>query len=248
MVYQLENELRTACPDRLTWQKTIPTFHPESAADAADLFSRAARHGQKLFISGFGNNIDPVGKPFADYLVLKSDRLNEIDQVAAADFYVTVGAGYPVKEINKELAGHNLWFPFGATNYPGSFGGAVAAGVSGFDGTHLLPLSRFLLAVTAILPDSFIVRPGAATFKSVSGYDLARLFYNSWGQIGMLITMTFRVLPLSKKQEYHHLVLNAVDREDFLRRFQGTTPESALCRKIKAEYDPENHLPLVPSE
>lgn len=245
MDFQLENELRTTRPDRLTWQKTIPTFHPESPEEAADLFTRAARYSQKLYISGFGNNIDPVGKPFADFLVLKSDRLNEIDNIEAADFYVTVGAGYPLKEINKELAGYNLWFPFGETNYPGSFGGAIAAGLSGFDGSHPIPLSRFLLSVTAVLPDSSIVRPGAATFKSVSGYDISRLFYNSWGLLGMLIKLSFRVLPLSKKQEYPHIVLNAMDRKRFLQNLQGATPSSELSRKIKTEYDPDNLLPVA---
>ena len=245
MDFQLENELRAAYPDRLTWQKTIPTFHPQSPKDAADLFVRAKQHNQKIYISGFGNNIDPVGKQFADLLVLKSDRLNTIAAIAAADFYVTVGAGYPLKEINKVLADHNLWFPLGDTNYPGSLGGAMAAGLSGFDGAHTVALSRSLLSVTAVLPDGSIVRPGAVTFKSVSGYDMSRLFFNSWGLLGMIITLSFRVLPLSKKQEAPHIVLNTADRNRFLEALQGPASLAGICRKIKAEFDPDNRLPVV---
>ena len=52
--------------DRLTYQKSVPTFHPQSAEDAAALFRLANKHHQKLFITGFGNSIDPQGEAFTD--------------------------------------------------------------------------------------------------------------------------------------------------------------------------------------
>lgn len=245
MIEQLENDLRNVYPDRLTWQKSIPTIHPESAGEAADVFERARKYRQKLFISGFNNNVRPVGSDFAEFLVIKSDRLNTIYKIAPQDFYVTVGAGYPLKELNNALAGHKLWFPFSATEYPGSFGGALASGMIGHDGKHTVPLSRYLLSVTAVLPDATIVRPGAVTFKSVSGYDISRLFYNSWGILGMIIELSFRVLPESKRPGVPTLVLFRPDRDTFARTMQGDSPLSELARKIKSEYDPDNLLPIV---
>lgn len=242
---QLENELRYNCPDRLTWQKSVPTFHPESGAEAAELFGRARGRQQKLFISGFGNNVDPVGPRFADILVMKSDRLNTLLTIEPADFYITVGAGYPLKEINKAITPEGLWFPFGDTNYPGSCGGAVTAGLTGHDGHHPVPLGRSLLALTAVLPDGSIVKPGAVTFKSVSGYDIARLFFNSWGMAGMAIALSFRVLPLSKKDETPPVRLLPLDREAFQNSLAGGSPLSEWCRRIKSAYDPDGVLPLL---
>jgi len=245
MIEKLEQELRGKYPDGLTWQKTVPTFHPESPEEAADIFRRARQYGQKLFISGFSNNIDPVGDEFNTLMVIKSDRLNYIGQIARADFYVTVGAGYPLIEINNVIKADNLWFPFGSTSYPGSTGGALACGLIGHDGHHHIPISKYLLSLTAVLPDGSIVRPGANTFKSVSGYDIARLFYNSWGRLGMVTEMTFRVLPLSKQKESPHLALPVLDRQTSEATLKGDTPLSDLCRKIKEEFDPENLLPAV---
>ncbi len=245
MIYQLENEIRQTCSDRLTWQKTIPTFHPESAEEAADIFRRAGRYGQKIFIAGFGNNIDPVGDTFADLLVIKTDRLNYINLTAPQDFSITVGAGYPLIEINHAISPHNLWFPFSHTNYPGSAGGALACGLTGSDGSHQVPLSRFLLAVTAVLPDGSIVRPGALTFKSVSGYDISRIFFNSWGSLGLIVELSFRVLPMSKREEWTRVPLFPLDREAFIHTLQGGTSESDLCRRLKDEFDPDGLLPLV---
>lgn len=245
MIDKFEQEIREVYPEGLTWQKTVPTFHPETSEEAADIFRRARQHGQKLYISGFSNNIDPVGHEFTDLLVIKSDRLNYIGPVAKEDFYVTLGAGYPLIEINHDIACDNLWFPFGATSYPGSAGGAVASGLAGTDGPHILPLSRYLLSVTAVLPDGLVVRPGAKTFKSVSGYDISRIFYNSWGRLGMVVELTFRVLPLSKQEEAQHLALLAPDRGTFDQTLKGNTPLSDLCRKIKEEFDPGDLLPAI---
>ena len=245
MIGEFENEIREVYPEGITWQKTIPTFHPESAEEAADIFRRAGKYGQRLFISGFGNNIDPVGDRFADLLVIKTDRLNDIKKIEAPDFYITVGAGYPLKEINEVIDKKNLWFPFGRCNYPGSCGGALAGGLAADDGAHTVPLSRYLLSLTGVLPDGSIVSPGAKTFKSVSGYDISRIFYNSWGTLGLITEMTFRVLPLSKRDQSPHLALMGPDKEAFVRELEGDSTLSEICRRIRDEYDPGHLLQAV---
>ncbi|MCK5124839.1 MAG: FAD-binding oxidoreductase [candidate division Zixibacteria bacterium] len=242
---QLENDILTEYPLGLTWQKSIATFHPESSAEIADIFNRMRKYKQQGFISGYGNEIDPVGMTFSEMLVLKSDRLNGVIEIGDKDFYITVGSGYPLKEINKTLAEHNLWFPFGETNYPGSFGGALAVGLAGSDGTHTVPFSRYLLSVEAVLPDGSIVTPGALTFKSVSGYDVSRLFYNSWGTLGMLTTLSFRVLPLAKKDELPRIMLYSADHGSFVDELRGKSALSKMCRNIKSEFDTDSILPIV---
>lgn len=246
MIEQLEREIAARRPDRLTWQKTIPTFHPESPEEAADIVIQAGRYGQRLFISGFANTIDPSGGPFADLLVLKADRLNTILDVNRRDFHITVGAGFPVTEINRRLVDEGLWFPFGDTQYPGSFGGALAAGLKGHDGVHLVPFSRHLLSVTAVLADGSIVHPGSLTFKSVSGYDISRLFYDSWGCLGMVIELSFRVLPVSRKnEECSSLTLLPPDHDAFIKQMTGQDPSAELYRTIKNHFDPQGLLPLI---
>lgn len=246
MIEQLEREIAARRPDRLTWQKTIPTFHPESPGEAADIVIEAGRYGQRLFISGFANMIDPSGNRFADLLVLKADRLNTIFDVNRRDFHITVGAGFPMAEINRRLVDEGLWFPFGDTQYPGSFGGALAAGLKGHDGVHIVPFSRHLLSVTAVLADGSIVHPGSLTFKSVSGYDISRLFYDSWGCLGMVIELSFRVLPVSRKnEESSPLTLFPPDHDAFIKQMTGQDPSAELYRTIKNRFDPQGLLPLI---
>ena len=155
--------------DRLTLQKGVTFFHPESAAEASRFFKLARRLGQKIFISGYGNNIDPSGTAFENMLVLKTDRLNSVVEVVERDLYITVGGGYPLNEINSKLKIHNLFVPHADLPYPGSAGGAVAINLAAELNGHDLPLKKYFIKAEVVLPTGEIITPGSVCFKSVSG-------------------------------------------------------------------------------
>jgi len=233
--------------DRLTYQKGIATFHPENAEETARCVKLAIRQRQRLFITGYGNNIDPVGEPFTGMVSIRTDRLNTLEEIAPQDFYVRVGAGYPVREINKQLAGHKLFFPHSALPYVGSVGGAVAVGLTAELNGHDLPLKKYLIMAEIVTGDGEIVRPGSVCFKSVSGYDVVKIFAPSWGLLGMVISATFRVLPETAAEEYTGMKMKAVGRENFLTGLDENNqdPDAIYCRKIKNKFDPAHVLPIV---
>jgi len=233
--------------DRLTYQKGVATFHPENGAEAAALFRMANQTGQQLFITGFGNQIDPVGEKFADLMTLRSDRLNTLLRVAADDFYIEVGAGYPLRELNQELSEYGLFLPHSDLPYVGSIAGAIAVGLSAQRGTQLLPLSRYLIMAEIATATGDLIKPGSACFKSVSGFDIVKIYFSSWGMLGMIMTVTLRVLPLSVKAEYSDLVQNAVDYRKFCQLYlnPGGHLSARFSLKIKSRFDPNNILPLI---
>ncbi|UCG62976.1 MAG: FAD-binding oxidoreductase [Candidatus Zixiibacteriota bacterium] len=233
--------------DRLTFQKAVPTFHPEGAQDAADLFRLANRHRQPIFITGFGNNIDPQGKPFTDMVAVRTDRLNQLMEIAPDDFYVTVGAGYPLKEINAQLEHKNLWLPHSSLPYVGSVGGALAIGLAADFENQDFPLKRYFLKAEIVTPEGDIVSPGSVCFKSVSGYDVVRIFAGSWGLLGLIVSASLRVMPLSAAAEYVSARLKAADRGGLLEALDTSSddPDAIYSRKIKAKFDPEGVLPIV---
>ena len=167
--------------DRLTYQKQIPTFHPESAEEAARFVTVAGKHKQSLFIAGFGNNIEPVGKSFENLVTMKTDRLNQMIEISTKDLYVTTGSGYPLREINRHLANHDLFVPHAELPYVGSVGGALAVGLSAEMHDHDVPLSRYFLKAEIVTPGGEIITPGSICFKSVSGYENIRRFVGAPG-------------------------------------------------------------------
>jgi FAD/FMN-containing dehydrogenase len=233
--------------DRLTYQKSIATFHPETASETADFFRLANRHKQRLYITGFGNNIDPIDKPFVDMVTIRTDRLNQLRQVVAQDLYIEVGAGYPLREINRVLAEHNLFVPHGDLPYVGSVGGAVAINLSGTLHGHDLPIKKYVIKAEIVTPEGEIITPGSVCFKSVSGYDIVKIFAPSWGLLGLITSVFIRVMPDSARPEYESLRMNAIDHEQFLAGLDPNNPEpdALYARKIKAKFDPSEILPIV---
>jgi FAD/FMN-containing dehydrogenase len=233
--------------DRLTWQKTIPTFHPQSAAEAGSFFRLANKHSQHCFITGFGNNVDPIGSPFDKLVTVRTDRLNDLHEVAEQDLYVKVGAGYPLKELNLDIAGAKLFLPHSDMPYVGSFGGAVAAGLSADLIGRDWSIKRYFIKAEIVTPTGDIITPGSVCFKSVSGYDIVKLYAGSWGLYGLIVSLWFRVLPDSARHEYESLTLKPLDRTLFLQALDSgnASTDAVYTRKIKDKFDPSGILPVV---
>jgi len=233
--------------DRLTCQKTVITFHPESSGETERLFVLANKHKQKLFIAGFGNNIIPVGREFEKTIVVKSDRLNKLIEVVPQDYYMVVGAGYPLSEINQRLKDFNLFLPHSDLPYVGSVGGALATGLSAMHDNHLLPLSRYFLKAKIVIPEGRVIKPGSACFKSVSGFDIVKIFSPSWGLLGMIMTAIFRVIPLTAKSEYDNITMLPIDYAKFAGIYKnpGDNQSAIYSIKIKDKFDPNGILPLI---
>jgi FAD/FMN-containing dehydrogenase len=214
------------------------------------LFRLANVHGQKLFITGFGNNIDPIGEPFTRMVTVRTDRLNDLSEVQPEDFYVTVGAGYPLKELNIDLEPYKLFCPLADLPYVGSVGGAIAVNLSGQLAGHALAIKRHFIKAEIVMPEGEVVRPGSACFKSVSGYDVVKLFSPSWGVLGLIVSATLRVFPLSARTEYAGLTMNAIDRAGFLAGLDesNTSTDAVYSRKIKQKLDPCGILPIISGE
>lgn len=240
--------IRSEFPDdRLTYQKGVSTFHPESTEEAARLFKLANRHSQKLYITGFGNNVDPVGEPFVKMVSIRTDRLNTIQEIAPKDFYITTGSGYPLREINFHLDSIKLYLPHSSLPYVGSVGGAVATGLSAELNGHDFPLKKYFIKTEVVTPEGDIITPGSICFKSVSGYDIVKIFSNSWGLLGLIVSVTFRIMPITAGKELISMKMKAVDRKNFLTGLaeSNTAADAIYSRKVKAKFDPHNILPIV---
>jgi len=240
--------LRSEFPaDRLTYQKGVPTFHPESAAEAAKYLLLLNNHKRTTYITSFGNNIDPVGERFANMVTIRTDRLNQLIEVAPGDLYITVGAGYPLREINQHIASDNLYFPHSALPYVGSVGGALAVNLTAELNGHDLPIKKYFIKASIVLPTGETITPGSVCFKSVAGYDIVKLFAGSWGLLGLIVTATFRVLPTTAAHEYDSMRQNRIDRAHFLSGLvpANTDTDAVYSRKVKEKFDPNGVLPIV---
>jgi glycolate oxidase len=153
-------------------------------------------------------------------------------------------------ELNIHLRKQGLFCPHAGLPYVGSVGGAVAVNLTGHLGHHDLPLKRYLIKAEVVTPTGEIITPGSICFKSVSGYDIVKIFARSWGLLGLVITATFRVLPYTAVEEYAAMTMKATDRDGFLSALDSSnqSPDAVYSQKIKRKFDPKGVLPVVRQE
>jgi glycolate oxidase len=76
-----------------------------------------------------------------------------------------------------------------------TLGGNVATNAGGLKGAKYGTTRDYVLGLQVVLPDGRIMRTGSKAMKSVSGYDLTRLFVGLKGRSGIVTEITFKINP-----------------------------------------------------
>jgi glycolate oxidase len=213
------------------------SLSPESSQAVSEIVALAQREGFKILPLGRGSILDPRKIAGAPFVVLRSDKLSKLVEVVPQDLYVIVQAGFPLRELNKQLESHNLFYPLGNPDSAGTVGGSLATNLRGKSGEKDLQTREYVLAVEVVDPLGQILKVGARTFKSVTGYDLARLYVGSWGTLGFITEVSLRLVPARKRKDYPSVTFHQPSRH--AAKDKGDL-KIALSSRIKKTLDPKN--------
>jgi glycolate oxidase len=183
-------------------------------------------------------------------LFLKCSRVNKIKKVVAEDLYVILEPGFLLKDLNEKLQAFNLFYPLADKTSKGTVGGAVASNLKGSVKERNLQTKDYVLALEVVDPQGEILRVGARTFKSVTGYDLPRLFVGSRGTLGVITEISLRLVPIGKRKEYENLIFE-LPKRNLSKTETGTETETEdqddyrtiLSSRIKKSLDPNGIFP-----
>ncbi len=126
---------------------------------------------------------------------LSSKDYQGIVDYAPSELYLTVRSGTPVNVVKAELFEHKQMLAFDAASV-GSIGGLVAANRAGSRRPFLGGIGDFLLGVKIINGLGQELHFGGQVMKNVAGFDLFRPQAGAFGQLGFILEVTFKVLPL----------------------------------------------------
>jgi len=110
---------------------------------------------------------------------------------------ITVRAGTRLSELQELLAEQQQILPFEPPLYTpnATIGGAIAAGIAGPRRAYTGSIRDAILGVQVINGDGEIVNFGGQVMKNVAGYDLSRLMVRSQGTLGVILSVSIRLLP-----------------------------------------------------
>ncbi len=176
----------------------------------AEQIQSAQARGATLRIRGGGSK-DFYGGALTGEL-LELGHYRGIIEYEPSELVLTARTGTPLAEIETTLREHGQMLAFEPPHFSATpaaaaapvvtasamatFGGCIAAGLSGPRRASAGSVRDFVLGVRVLNGEGRELRFGGKVMKNVAGFDVSRLFAGSLGTLGALLEVSIKVLPL----------------------------------------------------
>lgn len=199
---------------------------PVNSKQAHRIMEFAAQEKLSVIAAGAATWLDAGNPVSAADLVLSTRRMTRILSHEPADLVATLEAGATLSDFQKHLAQAGQCLPIDpADDGRATVGAVVATALAGPQSFRYgLPRS-FVIGMRVLLADGRAIKCGGNVVKNVAGYDLCKLFTGSYGTLGLITELTFKLRPLP-----------AETRTVFVTgRFDSLT---SVARQVSSEFFP----------
>jgi FAD/FMN-containing dehydrogenase len=133
-------------------------------------------------------------------LIVSTARLDKIIEHEPADLVAIAEAGVTLNNFNAALAQQGQWLAIDPPNDGRvTLGGAVATGLGGAQQFGYGPPRKHVIGMKVVMADGRLIKAGGRVVKNVAGYDLCKLFTRSYGTLGIIVEVNFKLRPLPTK-------------------------------------------------
>ena len=175
-------------PDAAVW--------PTTAEQISAILKLANREVFPVIARGAGTSLAGLVVPQQGGLILDFGRMNKILEIRIEDRLAVVQPGVVYADLERALAPHGFFFPPDpASGAVCTLGGNVATNAGGIRGAKYGTTRDYVLGLEVVLPNGDRLRTGSRCMKSVSGYDLTRLFVGSEGTLGVMTEIILKINP-----------------------------------------------------
>jgi FAD/FMN-containing dehydrogenase len=186
---RLQSPSQTASHIELSSDTVFPTSTDEISA----ILSEAASRRWTVAVTGSGTSF--AHKPATD-LIVNTTRLYKIIEHEPADLIAIAQAGVKLTTFNETLARNGQWLPLDPPNDGrATLGGIVATGIAGPQQFGYGRPRGSVIGMTVVLAGGTVIKAGGRVVKNVAGYDLCKLFTGSYGTLGIITELIFKLRP-----------------------------------------------------
>ena len=175
-------------PDAALW--------PSNTEQISRILKLASQERFPVIARGAGTSLAGLAVPQQGGVILDLGRMDKIMEINIEDRLAVVQPGVVYDDLARALAPHGFFFPPDpASGAVCTLGGNVATNAGGIKGAKYGTTKDYVLALEVVLSDGRILHTGSRCMKSVSGFDLTRLFVGSEGTLGVITEITLKINP-----------------------------------------------------
>ena len=167
------------------------TVEPASAEEISEVLKLASSEGWTVMPAGGMTWIKSTAN-----LIVRTTRLNQIIEHEPADLIAIAQAGVTLSDFNAKLAENRQWLPLDPPDDGrATLGGVVATGIGGPQQFGYGRPRGSVIGMRVVLADGTMIKAGGRVVKNVAGYDLCKLFTGSYGSLGIITELNFKLRP-----------------------------------------------------
>ncbi|MEH1769817.1 MAG: FAD-binding oxidoreductase [Nostoc sp.] len=173
--------------------------YPRTQKQLAAVIAKAHTNNWPVLPCGSGSKLNWGSLAKSIDVVVSTERINQLIEHAVGDLTVTVEAGMKFSDLQALLAKSRQFLALDPTApESATIGGIVATGDTGSLRQRYGSVRDQLLGITFVRADGEIAKAGGRVVKNVAGYDLMKLLTGSYGTLGFISQLTFRLYPLAE--------------------------------------------------
>ncbi len=178
-------------------------WRPQNADEVREAVCDAIADDTRLEIVGNGSRRG-LGRPVEADTILDLSSLSGVVLYQPTELVLTAMAGTPLAEVAALLSDRGQQLAFEPPDFGPLWGGPAARGtlggcaMTGYGGPRRLTAGAprdHCLGIKSVNGFGQAVAAGGRVMKNVTGFDLTKLLMGSFGTLGVVTELTFKVLP-----------------------------------------------------
>ncbi len=210
----------TATSDRLAYgydnsrEQALPglVVFPRNHDETVVIVQHCYRNKIPLITRGRGTGTTGATAPISGGIVLSTERMTRILEIAPDDRFMVVQPGVTNQAVQEAAATHGFFWPPDPTSATVcTVGGNLAYNSAGPRAVKYGTPRENTLGLRAISGAGEEIRTGTRTTKGVVGYDLTRLLIGSEGTLAIITEATLKLTPLPETKRTLQAIYANID-------------------------------------
>ncbi|MDH7576784.1 MAG: FAD-linked oxidase C-terminal domain-containing protein [Bacillota bacterium] len=185
---------------------------PDRTEQIQKIIKLANLHLFPVIPRGAGTGLSGGSLPVKGGIVLDLTRMDRILEIDEENLVAVVEPGVVTVHLQEEVERRGLFYPPDPASLKTSTIGGNVAECAGGPRAFKYGVTRdYVLGLEVVTPTGEILKTGGKTVKSVTGYDLIRLYTGSEGTLGIITKIFLRLIP---KPETKRTMMAVYERLD----------------------------------